>query len=186
MLLVLMFSAIAGSVVSTTHVAAHRVTADTMYTMNDGYIFGLRNMVDQEEIETARLAIGRASNPKVVSFARLLLHGHSSAQNSASALGKRLGITLRIPADSDSAIVHRHRAEVARLTKLHGTAFDRVFLTYVRDDHIATIARVNTWYLPAASNDSVKAYLHSIMPTLESHEKTAAQLLLEMPKAPGE
>jgi len=184
MLLVLMFSAIAGSVVSTTHAGshapAHHVAADTMYTMSDGYILGLRNMVDEEEIETARLAIGRASNPKVLAFARALLHGHSNAQNSASALGRRLGITLMIPADSDSAIVTRHRAEVARLMKLHGASFDRVFLTYVRDDHLATIAKVNSWYRPVASNDSVKAYLASIMPTLESHEKTAAQLLREL------
>ncbi len=187
MLLMLMFSAIAGSIVSTPHAGTkpvdHLAAADTMFTMNDGYILGLRNMVDQQEIETARLAIGRASNAKVVDFARVLLRGHSNAQNSAAAMGKRLGITLRIPADSDSAIVARHKVEVARLMKLRGAAFDRLFLTYVRDDHIATIARVKNWYGPAAKNDSVKAYLREIMPTLESHERTAAQLLRELPKA---
>ncbi len=176
MLLEIMLSAIAGATPAP-HAAMHRMVADTPFTMSDGYILGLRNMVDEEEIETARLAIGRASNDSVQAFARTLLHGHSNAQNSASALGKRLGITLMIPADSDSAIVHRHRVEVARLTRLHGAPFDRAFLTYVRDDHRATIEKVNNWYRPAASNDSVKAYLHSIMPTLESHERTAARLL---------
>jgi putative membrane protein len=164
---------------------AARPAADTLITMTDGYILGLRNMVDEEEIETARLAIGKASDDSVRAFARSLLHGHSNAQNSASAFGKRLDITLMIPADSDSAIVHRHRAEVARLMKLNGAQFDRAFLTYVRDDHIATIARVRNWYAPAADNAQVKKYLQDIMPTLQAHQRTAAHLLRMVAKNNG-
>jgi hypothetical protein len=106
-----------------------------------------------------------------------LLRGHSSAQNTAAALATRLKIERRIPADSDSAIVRRHRETMTALHRLHGAAFDRAFLQSVRDDHVGEIARVSAWYGPAAKRDSVKAYLGAIMPTLRKHRDTAEQLL---------
>jgi putative membrane protein len=146
-------------------------------TMNDAAILGLRAVVDQEEIETARWAATHSTSPRVKTFTQSLLRGHSNAQNTAAALAARLKIERKIPGDSDSAIGRRHRETMATLRELHGTAFDRAFLRSVRDDHVAEIAKVNDWYGPAAKRDSVKAYLQAIMPTLMKHRDTAAQLL---------
>ena len=146
-------------------------------TMNDAAILGLRAVVDQEEIETARWAATRAASPRVRAFTQSLLRGHSNAQNTAAALATRLRIERKVPGDSDSAVVRRHRATMASLRQLHGAAFDRAFLRSVRDDHVVEIAKVNAWYGPAAKQDSVKAYLQAIMPTLTRHRDTAERLL---------
>lgn len=146
-------------------------------TMNDAAILGLRAIVDQEEIETARWAATHSTSPRVKAFTQSLLRGHSSSQSTAAALATRLRIERKVPGDSDSAVVQRHRQTMTTLRSLHGAAFDRAFLQSVRDDHISEIAKVNGWYGPGAKRDSVKAYLVAIMPTLRKHRDTAEQLL---------
>lgn len=146
-------------------------------SMNDAAILGLRAIVDQSEIETARLAAQRSGSPQVRAFTQSLLRGHSTAQNTAAALAIRLGIERKVPGDSDSAVTTRHRATMATLRRLHGAAFDRAFLLSVRNEHVEEIAKVNDWYTPGAQRDSVKAYLVAIMPTLEKHRDTAERLL---------
>jgi hypothetical protein len=47
----------------------------------------------------------------------------------------------------------------------------------IRDEHTAEIDKVNGWYADGATSDSVKAYLHDIMPTLVKHQQTAEHLL---------
>jgi predicted outer membrane protein len=146
-------------------------------TMNDAAILGIRAVVDQEEIETARWAATHSTSPRVKAFTQSLLRGHSNAQNTAAALATRLRIERKIPGDSDSAIVRRHRETMSALHQLHGTAFDRAFLKSVRDDHVSEIAKVGAWYGPGAKRDSVKAYLQAIMPTLAKHRDAAEKLL---------
>jgi putative membrane protein len=146
-------------------------------SMNDAAILGLRAIVDQEEIETARWAATHSTSPRVRAFTQSLLRGHSSSQNTAAALATRLKIERKVPNDSDSAVQRRHRQTMATLRTLHGAAFDRAFLTSVRDEHVAEIAKVNAWYGPGAKRDSVKAYLQAIMPTLAKHRDTAEKLL---------
>jgi predicted outer membrane protein len=149
--------------------------------MNDAAILGARTTVDEEEIESAQWAVQHASTPAVRSFARSLLRGHGSAQNSAEGIADRLQIRMTIPADTDEAIIGRHNAEMASLRAAHGRQFDRVFLEAVRDDHMNEIAKVTDWYIPAAKNDSVRIYLHDIMPTLNRHQMEAEKLLKQTP-----
>ncbi|MGH7522969.1 MAG: DUF4142 domain-containing protein [Gemmatimonadales bacterium] len=158
-------------------VAAQGLPPRVADSMNDAAILGLRAIVDQSEIETARLAAQRSSSPQVRAFTQSLLRGHSTAQNTAAALAVRLKIERKVPGDSDSAVTTRHRTTMATLRGLHGAAFDHAFLVSVRNEHVEEIARVNDWYTPGAQRDSVKAYLIAIMPTLEKHRDTAERLL---------
>jgi predicted outer membrane protein len=147
--------------------------------MNDATILGLRATVDEEEIESAQWAVKHASSPTVRDFARSLLRGHGNAQNSAKGIADRLKVRINIPGDTDSALVSRHNVEMASLRTAKGRQFDRVFLQAVRDDHMNEIAKVTNWYLPAARNDSVRTYLHDIMPTLAKHQQIAEKLLAQ-------
>jgi putative membrane protein len=152
-------------------------------TLDDSYILGVRANVDQEEIETARWATTHASNKQVREFAQSLLRGHSNAQNAAQLLAYQLKVELKIPGDTDQAIHDRNVAVQASLRGLKGTKFDRAFLVAIRDEHTSEIEKVNSWYASIAASDSVKAYLHDIMPTLVKHQQTAEKLLNGSPKA---
>lgn len=145
--------------------------------LDDSFILGVRARVDQEEIESARWATTHASSNEVRQFAQSLLRGHSSAQNAALRLAVQLKTELKITGDTDQAISRRQVASQAALHVLKGKYFDRAFLTAVRDEHASEIDKVNRWYAEVADNDSVKAYLKEIMPTLVKHQQTAERLL---------
>ena len=51
-------------------------------------------------------------------------------------------------------LVQLARFLTAALRSLKGAAFDRAFLTAVRDEHIAEIAKVNGWYADKATSDA--------------------------------
>jgi putative membrane protein len=146
-------------------------------TLDDSYILGVRANIDQEEIEISRMALTRGSTKPVRYFAKSLLAGHTNAQNAAEALGYNLKIPLKIPGDTDQAIRQRNADEQASLRKLKGVKFDRAFLTAISVEHAREIQKVNTWYASMAVSDSVKAYLHDIMPSLTQHQQTADKLL---------
>ena len=150
-------------------------------TLDDSFILGVRANVDQEEIETARWATTHASAKPVRDFAQSLLRGHSNAQNAAMVLAYNLKVDLKVPGDTDLAIRRRSDDAQKSLRTLKGASFDRAFLTAIRDEHISEIEKVNNWYASIAASDSVKAYLHDIMPTLVKHQQTAERLLAAKP-----
>jgi putative membrane protein len=145
--------------------------------IDDTFILGTRANVDQEEIETARYAAAHASRKDVRLFAQSLLRGHVNAQNAASRLASQMNTRMQIAADTSAAISQRQRDTDAELRHLSGAKFDRAFLTAIRDEHAAEIDKVNSWYANVATSDSVKAYLHDIMPTLVKHQQGAERLL---------
>jgi putative membrane protein len=162
--------------------SAQGIPAPAQITVDDSYILGVRANVDQSEIETARWAMTHGSTKAVRDFAQSLLRGHSAAQNQAEDLAKRLNIDLKIPADTDRAIRDRDSAQRLALHALSGAKYDHAFLFAIWDEHNAEIDKVNGWYASAATSDSVKAYLHAIMPTLVKHQQTAEKLMGGPPK----
>jgi len=146
-------------------------------TLDDSYILGVRASVDQAEIEAARWQAVHGSSAEVRSFAQSLLKGHANAQNAAKDLAARMKVDLRITGDTNDAINWRKAVAKSSLEQLSGTKRDRAFLMAIRDEHAAEITKVNSWYASIAASDSVKAYLHAIMPTLVKHEQTATRLL---------
>lgn len=145
--------------------------------LDDSFILGTRAAVDQEELATARYAAAHADRTDIRAFAVSLERGHRSAQGEASKLARDMHVELKITGDTSDAIMQRQRAADAALRHLHGAAFDRAFLEAIRDEHTAEINKVTGWYASVAASDSVKAYLHEIMPTLVSHRQTAERLL---------
>jgi predicted outer membrane protein len=155
---------------------AQGIPAPAEIKLDDSYILGVRATVDEEEIEMAQWATTHGSTKAVRDFAKSLLAGHISAQNTAQVLAYNLKIPLHIPADTDQAITRREEQQ-ASLHRLSGAKFDRAFLTAVEVEHVREIEKVNGWYASMAASDTVKAYLHNIMPTLVKHQEGAERLL---------
>ena len=175
------YTALLGSIgamcaLATANASAQGIT-HAVITLDDSYILGVRASVDQEEIETARWAATHGSTKPVRDFAQSLLRGHANAQNAAKDLAAQFKTELKIPGDTSQAITKRGAAARASLRRLSGAKFDRAFLIAIRDEHTSEIDKVNNWYASVAASDSVKAYLHAIMPTLVKHQQTAEQLL---------
>src|SRR5216683_7460289 len=67
---------------------------------NDAQIAMIAVTADNVDIDTAKVAIEKTSNKKVKDFAQLMVTDHTSVNDQATALAKKLGVT---PEESDTS-----------------------------------------------------------------------------------
>src|SRR5581483_12344469 len=88
------------------------------------------------EVEIAKLAMERASNADVKSFAETLHRDHTAANQKLQQIAQQKGVQL--PTELDS----KHRREVDKLSKLQGQEFDKAFIRQAGlKDHRADIKK---------------------------------------------
>ncbi|GIZ50408.1 hypothetical protein NCCP691_04220 [Noviherbaspirillum aridicola] len=76
------------------------------------------------EILLSRLALERASSPRVRQFAQLMIDHHTRANAEIQALASERGVSLSSDAGSD------HQTRYAQLQALSGSEFDRAYMDY--------------------------------------------------------
>ncbi|WBY02586.1 DUF4142 domain-containing protein [Ramlibacter tataouinensis] len=128
------------------------------------------------EVQAAKLASAKASDPEVKKFAEMLVEQHTRSNEELAQLAKSKAIEL--PATAPRA----QRKEVEDLGKKTGAEFDRQFVREVGiKDHEKDIKKFQN-----ASKDvkdpELKAYVTKTLPVLQEHLAQAKQL----PQAGGE
>lgn len=124
----------------------------------------------QFEVEIAKLAVEKASDPAVKTFAQMLVDDHGAANDKLRQIAS--GHKLALPA----ALPDAKKRELAQLAKLSGAAFDRQFVKLVGiQDHEKDIAEFEKASQAAQSPD-VKTFAQSSLPTLKKHLATAQRL----------
>jgi putative membrane protein len=120
------------------------------------------------EVEIARLAEQRASDPAVKDFARQLVKEHSANDKQLKSIARSEGITLPKKLSTDD---RKTRDELA---KLSGQQFDQRFLQVQVQDHQKAI----DLFQKQADNGSGKlqAYAKNTLPHLQMHLDTANRL----------
>src|SRR5690348_17036223 len=79
------------------------------------------------DIDLGRVAQARASNADVKAFGAAMVNAHSGVNQQAAALAKKLGVTPKDNAVSQSLQQDARQAK-ARLSTLKGAAFDRAYI----------------------------------------------------------
>ena len=122
------------------------------------------------EVEVAKLAVDKASDPAVKSFATMLVDQHSAANAELKALAALRDVKLpdAVPADKKQVI--------AGLAKKSGASFDQAFVKQVGlKDH-----EENIKLFESASQDTkdaqLKAWVDKTLPALRSHLGAAQKL----------
>ena len=128
------------------------------------------------EMQAAKLASTKASDPEVKKFAQMLVEQHTKSSEELAQLAKTKGVEL--PATAPRA----KRREVESLGKKQGAEFDREFVKEVGvEAHEKDIRKFQE-----ASKDvkdpELKAYVIKTLPVLQEHLAQAKQL----PQAGGE
>jgi putative membrane protein len=121
------------------------------------------------EVELGRLAADKASNADVKQFGQRMVDDHGKANDELKALASQKNVTL--PTELDA----KHKATVARLSKLSGEAFDRAYMTDMVADHnkdVATFTRQSKM----AKDADLKAWAAKTLPTLQEHQKMAREI----------
>ena len=122
------------------------------------------------EVEAARVALGRASDPQVRSYAQMLLDQHTANNQELVSIMQSKG--RRIAPGLPSEL----QQKVAKLSSLSGSAFDQEFVRMTGvADHKAAIAAFEQGDRSVTDRD-LQAYIDKTLPALRSHLQMAQDL----------
>jgi putative membrane protein len=137
--------------------------------------YGDRNFVEETardgmaEVEMARLAEQKASNPRVKEYARQLVEDHTKANEEL----KRIAAAQHFaaPAEIDGGA----RRKIDNLKELSGTKFDHEFLKHSIEDHEDNIKDFEEM-TKDAENQDLKHFASTTLPRLHHHLEMARNL----------
>lgn len=121
----------------------------------------------QAEVEFGRMAVEKASNPKVKEFGQRMVDEHGRVNTELEDLAKKKGITL-------SASYPKGPMET-RLSKLSGAAFDKAYMHDVAVDHEKEIAAFEA-HAKSSTDPDVKDFAGRTVPALRAHLEAAKQI----------
>lgn len=116
---------------------------------------------DISEVMLGRMAARRADSPRVRELGRILVRDHSTAKNQASALARRMGMTVP---DMPTRVAIRERI---RLTPLSGETFDREFTRFMIRDHRQDVAEFRQQI--AMNRGPVSRLARMQLPVIQKH-----------------
>lgn len=122
------------------------------------------------EIATGKLAVEKATDPKVKEFAQTMVDDHTKALGDVTQLAQAKDVKL--PTEPDV----KHKAAMAKLKLMSGTSFDK---SYVKNagvaDHVAT-EKLLTKTKSGAGDAEVKALADKMLPVVQQHLVHAREL----------
>jgi putative membrane protein len=114
------------------------------------------------EVDLAKTAVKKASDPKVKAFAQRLVKDHTAANHKLETIAHAANTPTGHAEDSD-------------LTSLNGTEFDKAYVKKMVDAHQMAIAKFESAEKDA-TNPDLKKFISSTLPTLREHLKQAQSL----------
>ena len=117
------------------------------------------------EVEEARLAVQRATDPRLKQFAQAMIAGHTDAmtklQAAASKSGKPAPVALNAP----------HQTMLDNLKGFNGTDFDKVYLADQIASHVESVALLSD-YNQNGGDAGLKAWARQSLPMVKGHLAT--------------
>lgn len=130
---------------------------------------------DNVDINAGKLAADKTSNPKIKEFAELMVRDHTSVNNQATALAKKLNVTPEESATSRSLKSDGDKM-IKKLKGLSGAEFDKAYIDNEVSYHEAVAGVVDNTLIPNAKNAELKALLESARPIFASHLNHAKEV----------
>ncbi len=121
------------------------------------------------EVELGRMALQKASSPKVKQFAQQMIDDHTKANEELKALAAKKNITLPTT-PGDEAQEH-----INDLAKYSGAEFDKEYLELMHKDHQEDLDLFKEAAEEAEDAD-VKAFAAKTLPVLQNHHQMAEQM----------
>ena len=121
------------------------------------------------EVETARLAQDKSSNPKIKDFAAMMIKDHSAANDGLKTLAASKNVTL----PSGPSI--GQKASKAKLEILSGETFDKSYIKNQIQAHKSTAALLRK-EIATGQDPEAKAFARKIQPTVRAHLKAIDEI----------
>ncbi len=126
---------------------------------------------DMLEIETSKIALTRATDPKVKAFARMMIDAHTKSTADLKAALTASGLPITPPA----ALPDDMKKKVDDLNAVAAADFDRNYMDHQVDAHQAALD-LHTRYAEDGDNAQLRAAAAMIAPVVQQHYTEATTL----------
>ena len=159
--------------------------ADDMHSkkLTDAEVLQKLHHINQEEIKVGNLAQQKGASTVATDFASTLVRDHTRADQDVTALASKMNVDLNAMAKmhDDHHAEHQAKKEVKenkmdQLQQMSGKDFDRAFAQMMVNGHRHAIELVKDARGTVQSVE-LKSLLDKLLPTLQSHEDTANDIL---------
>lgn len=114
------------------------------------------------EVQLGKLASDKGGSSQVKDFGSRMVKDHSQANDELKSLADKKGFAL------SSALDVRHQAQVDKLSRLSGSAFDKAYVTNQVRAHESTVELFQQ-EASSGQDPDLKAFASRTLPTLQSH-----------------
>jgi len=151
------------------------VASSAATPLTDAQIARIVRTANDGEIKQAQLAAKRSKNPKVRSFAAMMIRQHEQVNHDLAQVTKAEGIQ---PQDSsDAATLKQGAADTySTLLPLQGAEFDSAYANAQVKAHQDVLNSLDSSLLPNAKDAQLQAELRKIKPAVETHLEHAKHL----------
>jgi len=141
----------------------------------DPQIVGIVQTANRIDIDQARLALRKSTNPQVKEFANQMISDHTNLEKSVTDLANKLGAKEQT-SDTAKQLKQQAAEESKKLNGLKGSDFDREYVSHEIAFHQAVIDAATNTLIPNAKNAELKSALQNAAPVLQGHLQHAQQL----------
>jgi putative membrane protein len=117
------------------------------------------------EVELAKLAKDRASNPRVKNFAEMMIKDHSAANNKLQTIARDKSVTL-------PSTLGKHQDHLEDLSKKNGAEFDKAYMKMMVNGH-EDVVRDFEKCSQNGTDPDVKTFASQTLPTVRMHLDSA-------------
>jgi putative membrane protein len=148
--------------------------------LTDPNIVALLDEANKADSAAGAYALGKATNPEVKAFARLMMGEHHALRAQGQQLAQRLNVTPQPPAnDPVQAAAESEMAALRAAPK--GPQFDRTYIDQEVEIHKAVLDLAEKAH-GASQNPELKALIEKAKPVIEKHRDQAEELQKKLGK----
>jgi|SRR5579883_906694 putative membrane protein len=142
----------------------------------DPQIVGIVQTANRIDIEMARLALKKTTDPQVKDFANEMISDHTALEKSVNDLAAKLGVKEETSSTAQQ-LKQQALQERRKLNTLKGKSFDREYASHEVAYHQTVIDAATKTLIPDAQNAQLKSALQGAAPVLQGHMQHAQQLV---------
>jgi putative membrane protein len=149
-------------------------SAAASHPLSDANIVALLDEANKADSAAGAFALGKAADPGVKAFAKLMMGEHHALRAQGLALAKKLKVTPEAPADDPVAKAGASEMEALRAAG-NGAAFDRAYIDQEVTIHKAVLDLADKAH-GDAQNAELKALIEKANPVIQKHLDRAEEL----------
>jgi putative membrane protein len=142
---------------------------------NDAQIAHIAYTAGQIDIAAAKQALQKSKNKQVRDFAQEMVRDHTTVNNQALALVKKLKVKPQENPTSQS-LQASASAKLKDFAKLSGPAFDKAYVQNEVAYHKTVNGALETTLIPSAQNGELKGLLQTGLKIFQEHQHHAEML----------